>query len=270
MHTFLITSHLRALFHAIGAYVRAVPQTTVTRTRWSAAAVANRPRINVRNEAFELALPSSTRAVVLDCRKSDQHLVLSLQDEGAAPQRFLCGFDERHWFAAAVTGHTVAAAKDSLMPPEVLSYAARVGLRHGDFHRRHTKAFIRQGEWFFVPVGDIEVDELTIHRREPLVRPGGGKPHLVDELIRGTGEMVWHHAYYAPNGFTNDEYACLHAPVRAASGWSRRMRVRVREAGSVLARGGVRHPDHATIWLSGWHRVFINREVRPASLGFLD
>jgi hypothetical protein len=80
---------------------------------------------------------------------------------------------ERHWFVAAVTGTTVSGAKDSLMPSAVREVAERFGLRHADFHRRHTSAFIRQGEWFFVPAG-IDVDPLRIHRREPLVRPGGG------------------------------------------------------------------------------------------------
>jgi hypothetical protein len=35
-------------------------------------------------------------------------------------------------------------------------------------------------------------------------------------------------------------------------------------------RGAVRHPDHATLHLRDWHRVFINNENRPDSLGFLD
>jgi len=266
MNTSQITSHLRSSFRAIGACVRAVPLPDM-RGRWFTAS-AEQSRINVRNDVFELMLPADACAVVLDCRKAERHLVLSLQDHGMRPQRFLCGFDERHWFAAAVTGHTVPAAKDSLMPPQVREAALQSGVRHANLHRRHTKAFIRQGEWFFVPASDAEVNELTIHRREPLIRPGGGKPHLVDELVRGPGEMVWHHARHAPNGLTDRGHAELPEAVRRESGWSRRMRVR--EAGSILARGAVRHPDHATIWLATWHRVFINSEQRPASLGFLD
>ena len=193
--------------------------------------------------------------------------MLSLQNPGGKPDRFLCGFDEWHWFVAAITGTTVPEAKDSLMPRTVREVVERAGWRHGDFHRRHTSAFIRQGEWFFVPAG-IDVDPLRIRRGEPLVRPGGGKPHIVDELVRGTGEMVWHHTSHAPNGFTDAQRAALPTEVRRESGWTRRMQVR--ETGSVLARGAVRHPDHATIYLAGWHRVYINSEVRPASLGFLD
>lgn len=258
-----ITSHLHTSFRKIGAFVEALPVRTGSRR----APGEVRRRITVRDRTFELTLSPNTLAVVSDCRPDERHLVLSLQNPGAKPERFLCGFDERHWFVAAVTGTTVPAAKDSLMPRAVREVAERAGLRHADFHRRHTSAFIRQGEWFFVPAG-IDVDPLRIHRREPLVRPGGGKPHIVDELVRGTGEMVWHHARHAPNGFTDAQRASLPPEIRRESGWSRRTRV-LRE-GSALARGAVRHPDHATVYLAGWHRVFINSEVRPASLGFLD
>lgn len=269
MNSFIITSHLRSSFRAIGAYVRAVPLPTLRAPRagWRTAAPASR-RIDVRDDAFELMLPPEARAVVLDCRKPERHLVLSLQDPGAAPQRFLCGFDERHWFAAAVTGHSVPAAKESLMPQQVREAAVRAGVRHADLFRRHTKGFIRQGEWFFVPDQNVDVDHLRIHRREPLIRPGGGKPHIVDELVRGAGEMVWHHSQHAPDGFIDDEYRALPDDVRADKGWNRR--TRITDAVSVYARGAVRHSDHATIWLNTWHRVHINSEVRPASLGFLD
>jgi hypothetical protein len=263
MNSFVITSHLHTAFRKIGAFVQALPAPADSRRARSEV----RRRITVRDRTFELSLSPNTLAVVSDCRPDDRHLVLNLQNPGGKPERFLCGFDERQWFVAAVTGTTVAAAKDSLMPRAVREVAERAGLRHADLHRRHTSAFIRQGEWFFVRAG-IDVDPLRIHRREPLVRPGGGKPHVVDELVRGTGEMVWHHARHAPNGITDAQRAALPSDIRRESGWNRRMRV-LRE-GSVLARGAVRHPDHATVYLAGWHRVYINSEVRPASLGFLD
>jgi hypothetical protein len=238
MNSSVITSHLHTSFRKIGAFVQASPVPTDSRRVRGEV----RRRITVRDRTFELTLSPNTLAVVSDCRPDERHLVLNLQNPGAKPERFLCGFDERHWFVAAVTGTTVAAAKDSLMPRAVREVAERAGLRHADFHRRHTNAFIRQGEWFFVPAG-IDVDALRIYRREPLVRPGGGKPHIVDELVRGTGEMVWHHARHAPNGITDTQRAALPSEIRRESGWSR---------------------------LAGWHRVYINSEVRPASLGFLD
>jgi hypothetical protein len=46
----------------------------------------------------------------------------------------------------------------------------------------------------------------------------------------------------------------------------------VRDA-EVYARGKVRHPDHKTVFLSGWHRVYMNRERfarHAAQIAFLD
>jgi hypothetical protein len=41
----------------------------------------------------------------------------------------------------------------------------------------------------------------------------------------------------------------------------------------VYARGKVRHPDHETIDLDGWHRVYMNRErfaPHARQIAFLD
>ena len=46
-------------------------------------------------------------------------------------------------------------------------------------------------------------------------------------------------------------------------------RVMVRNA-NVYARGAVRHADHSTIWLEGWHRVFMNAEFTTSAVAFLD
>lgn len=260
-----LTPHLENSFRAIGARVSARPPRPV-RT-WNGTAPEPGPRISVQGDVFELTLPPTSLAAVLDCRKAERHLILSLRNGVAAPERFLCGFDERHWFAAAVTGQTVRSAKDSLIPSGVRDAIIRSGMRHADRYRRNTPAFVRQGEWFFVP-DEIKTTPLLIHRREPLIRPGGGKAHVVDELIRGQGEMVWHHAQHAHNGITPEEFAALPDRTRQLKGWSRRMRIGANA--SVHVRGAVRHPDHATIWLPGWHRVYINSERRPPSLGFLD
>src|SRR5215217_5477495 len=100
MNPFVITTHLRSSFRAIGACVRAMPLPD-PRGNWRGASAIER-RLNVHADTFELTLTADTRAVVLDCRRTERHLVLSLQEPAAAAQRFLCGFDERHWFAAAV------------------------------------------------------------------------------------------------------------------------------------------------------------------------
>lgn len=266
MNTFQITPSLRTAFRKIGTDIRIVPAPSRARG-WRAGPVSP-VRIQVLDDAFGLTLPSDGAASVLDCRQDERHLLLSVRAPRANAEHFLCGFDERHWFAAAVAASsTVVAAKESLIPVAVRQAIERVGLRHTHRYRRHTNAFVRQGEWFFVPTG-VTVNPLSIHRKEPLVRPGGGKPHIVDELARGAGEMVWHHARYASDGVSDARYAALPESVRTAKGWSRRLRV-ARE-GTVLVRGAIRHPDHGTIHLHTWHRVYINNEQRPASLGFLD
>jgi hypothetical protein len=46
----------------------------------------------------------------------------------------------------------------------------------------------------------------------------------------------------------------------------------MREA-DVFAKGAVRHPDHATVVLRGWHRVAMNTEQAARAMrhvGFLD
>ena len=266
MNTFQITSRLHGAFRKIGADVRAVTSPPLPRG-WRVGP-ATPVRIRVLDDFFGLTLPAGGLACVLDCRKDERHLLLSLQAPSSKAEHFLCGFDERHWFVAAVApSSSVTAAKESLIPAAVRQVIVHSGLRHADRFRRHTSAFLRQGEWFFVPA-ETTVNPLTIHRREPLIRPGGGKPHIADELVRGAGEMVWHHPRHAPSGATDAQFRALTEAVRTASGWSRR--VRVAREGSILVRGAIRHPDHATLHLTTWHRVFINNEQRPASLGFLD
>ncbi len=66
-------------------------------------------------------------------------------------RKFLCGHDERDWFAAAVPETsgvaTVSTAMEALKPQEVLAAQAGKGLKARHRNRRHNKAFIRQGEW---------------------------------------------------------------------------------------------------------------------------
>src|SRR6266851_660952 len=60
-----------------------------------------------------------------------------------------------------------------------------------------------------------------------------------------------------PTGLTEPEYNRLidTDPSARRMSWSRM----VRDA-QVYARGDVRHRDHKTIHLDGWHRVYMNRE----------
>lgn len=228
-------------------------------------------RRDKHGEYFLVRKRADTRLQVLEVQPAERHLVLlSRVGEGRqeSKARFLLGHDERHWFVAAIPESTpvstVIAAKQALKPEEVVR--EEQGLRAKNRQRRVTKARIRQGEWFFVPRDGFRVNPKLIFRNEPL-RRGGGKAHIVQELYREGGETVYVHRMY-PNGLTQAQFAALSQKVRAQAGW-RTMRRNPR----VLVRGTVRHSDHKTILLRGWHEVFVNTEARAAAMrnvAFLD
>jgi len=225
-------------------------------------------------EFFELRITSELRnaieVAVLQAKPHDRHLLLFVRRHGeVVKDRFLCGHDERAWFVAAVPGtaSTVVQAKEALKPQDVriAQSAARASSRRKNL--RKNDAFRRQGEWFFLPVTGLAVELKHVLHNEP-IRRGGGKAHIVEQALRTGGERVFVHAKY-PNGVSEREYQRILArkdTVRAS--W----RVMVRNA-AVYARGTVRHPDHKTITLHGWHRVLMNTETQTrsmANVAFLD
>src|SRR3989442_2127745 len=118
------------------------------------------PQINVlrdgRGEYFDLRFARGGREVELDVVDAwrDARQLLLLVRDGARKSKFLCGHDERHWFVAAVPEDApgvsgVGAAMAALQPAEVRRAVARV--RPKDALARKNRAFVRQGEWFFVP-----------------------------------------------------------------------------------------------------------------------
>lgn len=209
---------------------------------------------------------------VLDVRPRDRHLLLlsrTLQDQRQVKARFLLGHDERHWFVAAIPERTpvstVFAAKQALKPEEVVR--EEQGIRTRVRERRVNKARIRQGEWFFVPRETFKPYRGLILRNEPLVRGRGSKPHVCQELYREGGEMVYVHSLF-PNGITQAEFERLDEKLIRHPGW----RTMVRNP-HVFVRGTVRHSDHKTVVLNGWHEVFMNTETRAAAMrnvAFLD
>ena len=101
---------------------------------------------------------------------------------------YLCGHDERHWFVASLPfgrrTTTVRGAMESLKPALVLREQKRKGVKHRR-HRRQTAAYVRQGEWFFLPRPMMHVGDSAVHNAR-LVR-NGGKPHRVEWLYRPEG-----------------------------------------------------------------------------------
>lgn len=234
----------------------------------SARAAPNGYTLDIRNdrlgEYFELRVPEVLRAslevTVPQADKRDRHLLLFVRKPEENVDRFLCGHDERAWFVAAVPGgaSSVSQAKEALKPALVHVRQSQVQLPNRLRHRRRNSAFLRQGEWFFVPEPNGAPgagNNKLILRNEPLQR-GAGKPHIVEQLYRTGGEVVYVCGTH-PNGLTESQYRKLiqRNPEASAWGWrsmSRNMRV--------YARGTVRHPDHATISLPVWHQVLMNTE----------
>jgi hypothetical protein len=259
-------------FNRIGA--RAKIHSPIVR-RWQATPNVS---IDIGNDAegefFDIAVQPALFAdtEVIDVQPSVRHLLLlSRQDDGK--HKFLCGHDERHWFVAAVPERaavsSVKAAFDALKPKAVHALENRLGVKPRHRNRRRNDAFVRQGEWFFVPVEQpLLVNQNLIFRNEPISR-GRGKPHLCEELVRQGGQLVYvTHGY--PNGLTEIERKRLisRKPDLRHLPW-----VAQRRNPSVYVRGRVRHPDHQTILLSEWHQVIMNTENESISMrhvAFID
>jgi hypothetical protein len=217
------TEVLTRRFAAIGARVKVtgVPRRAGSRNRVHVAVSTDR-----HGEFFLLG--SRGRDIsfaVLDVDRYDRCLLLLVR---GATRKFLCGFDERHWFVADVRSwnmNRVEDAKEALQPWQVRRAVARV--RPKDRFKRRNTAYVRQGEWFFLPRWTLEVDPRNVVRDEPLRRVRG-KAHVAEFVF-------------------------------------------LSEAG-LYAAGSVRHPDHNTIVLHGWHQVLANMEWLAFGyhLGFLD
>ena len=259
---------LESKFGKMGARVK------VTSDRLAALSID--VRRDKAGEYFEVRHdPSSVAVQVVDVRADDRHLLLMARQLAPRPgepgnSKFLCGHDERAWFVAAVPekahASSVQGAKDALKPGEVWSSIRRHGVSAKDRDRRKTDAFVRQGEWFFLPRPWLTVDPLMVLKDEP-IRRGAGKPHVCEFVFRQGGQLVYVHARY-PNGLSVGEYRDLPADQREAGGW----RTMVRDA-RVYVKGRVRHPDHATIRLPYWHQVVMNTETKARAMrnvAFLD
>ena len=199
--------------------------------------------------------------------------MLLLVREREQKSKFLCGHDERHWFVAGIPETapvgTVRQAEEALKPVEVRQAQASVGLKAKARNRRKNAAYIRQGEWFFLPVGGMVVDEKLILRNEPLTRGGGSKPHWMEFCYRTGGETVYVCSRH-PNGVTEAQFRSITSGNIKAKTWGWRT---MRRNPGVFVRSRIRHADHATITLHGWHQVLMNTEGQSKAMrnvAFLD
>lgn len=177
-----MATELQQAFETIGANVH---------VQWAGDAFEIDVRRSGDRETFQLTYPlgDTIQADVLDVKPRLRHLVLDVTGwRLPVSGRYLCGHDERHWFVASLPfAHrtvTVRGAMEALKPAIVLREQERKGVRHRRY-RRKTAAYVRQGEWFFLPRPMMHVGELAT-RNGRLARPGG-KPHRVEWLFRPEG-----------------------------------------------------------------------------------
>ena len=233
------------------------------------------PRIDIwvdlRGEYFDISFGGNgddAELTVVETRPADRHLLMLVRT-GYEKSKFLCGFDERHYFVAAIPEDArgvsgVTAAKAALQPELVQRAVDRK--RPKDRFRRRNSAYVRQGEWFFVPEPNLDVEEKDLLRNEPLSR-GRGTPHLMELAYRSGGTTVYVNRQH-PSGISEKRFRQLTDDQRRSGGWTRM----IRDA-DVFAKGAIRHPDHAKIVLPGWHRVAMNTEQRAKAMQhvvFLD
>jgi hypothetical protein len=238
-----------------------------------------------KNEHFRFRIdPELLKSVqVVDVDRNGRHLLLNVQalppkdqkdqTDLPTPQKLLMGHDEFHFFIAPVprSAINVNAAKQALKPTPVQEAQRKTKVRVKHLHKRHQAAFIRQGEWFFLPAPDLVVDPKLIHRDEP-IRRGAGKPHNCEELYRTGGRTVMVSSRH-PNGISMADYNKLSVNERRDQGPTWRQ---MTADPTAYVRGKVMHADHRTIRLQGWHRVQVNNETTlPVRFGgvvstFLD
>jgi hypothetical protein len=230
-------------------------------------------RHDTRGDYFDLLVDPGIDLDVIDHRAKERHLLLMARD-GKLKDKFLCGHDERHWFVAAVPEmpgvSSVITAMEALKPDLVIAEQAKKKLNYKSRFHRKNKAFIRQGEWFFIPVPQMQkdIDPKEVLSNEPLSR-GGGKPHYCQFLYRRGGVEVFVCREH-PQGVSVKTHQKMLQTNPDARNWNWRQ---MRQNPEAYVRGWVAHPDHATIYLDGWHRVAMNTENKARSMSkvvFLD
>ena len=260
-------SQLENMFERMGARVKI--RETVGRRRPAGIDI----RSDKQGEYFDIGVEATdlVEYEVIDIRPRQKHLLLMARRDNEK-QKFLCGHDERHWFVCAVPGASVSnviSAMEALQPAEVRAAVGRKVKRIKDRLRRRNEAFVRQGEWFFVPTPELSVNPKFVLRNEPISRGGGSKPHMCQYLYRTGGETVYVSRFHSQVA-SSEEYARLLETNPAAKGWQWRV---MRRNALAYVRGRVWHPDHKTVVLDRWHRVLMNTEARAPgarAVVFLD
>ena len=140
---------------------------------------------------------------------------------GTEKPKFLCGHDERQWFVAAVPETArlgTVGRHGGTKPAEVQQAQARQKIKTEDRKRRKNAAYVRQGEWFFLPAPDFAVESGSFFERAAS-RGNGSKPHMGRVLLphgRRDGLRL------LPASRRSDEaaYKVLATPARRPKSWA--------------------------------------------------
>jgi hypothetical protein len=247
-----------------------------------------------KGQIFDIRTRGKVDISIIDLRPDDRHLVMLAKlfdpnNPHIEPEKvkFLCGHDEREWFSCQLPNQSVTnveTAKLALLPKEVHEEHNKKKLKPKDRIKRRNKASLRQGEWLFVPSKMVDPPEELIHHNEPLqisnIR-GGSKPHMAQYAYRTGGTQV-----YIPSlpidsrrtmsieelqklaaGLTGKQRNAFLRRNKDSNKWTWTAMMRDPK---LYVKGSIRHPDHATLELRKWHRVYMNAEVRGKYSVFLD
>lgn len=208
-----------------------------------------------KTERFQIDTTPNIELVPLDTQVDEEAVLVMIRDNEAPHgkqnlAKMLLGHDERQLYVAAVPRETrdVADAKDRLKPAIVQNAEARAKVKASKKNKHRNEARVRQGDFFFVPTTD-EVDETLLKKNQPL-RRGGGNAHMLAEVVEVGGQT----GYERFGQFiTTRQYETLTEAKKLEYRQTRRNP-------TLYARGHVRHPEHKTIYLQGWHLVVPNTE----------
>src|SRR5512141_3100589 len=140
------TTLLEKQFARMGARLKVNARQTIRRSRFTGFAVDISK--DGHGPFFDVTLgeDAARELEVLDIQPGQRHLLLLVREPDGhreAKHKYLCGHDERDWFAAAVPEAsgvaTVRTAMEALKPSEVLAAQAKKGLKARHRNRRQNK-----------------------------------------------------------------------------------------------------------------------------------
>ena len=227
------TEVLERRFAAIGARVKV-----------DGRAKAGATRIDVRwidRASLRLRFAGATTSAGRHRGGPRRPLLLLLVRDGGEKGKFLCGYDERHWFVAAIPeGGAASAASTSAKACAAAGGGPRRPLTGcGQGSPPAAQCGVRPAGRVVLPAGaSLASRSTSVRRDEPLSR-GRGKVHVLALAFRRGGETVFVNAAH-PSGITEASYERLSAE-------QRRGLARMVRDPELYAKGAVRHPDHNTI-----------------------